>query len=140
MNSTVNFTTQKKANYNNGIIEVQIIPFTYVDGRKPRLPRKSSKGYKLNENIKEFFEYSFSDLIAINRKDLKFKVEIVVNCGNDKLGKADLDNYCKAILDGITSTKKIWLDDKQIDFILLKRIYTQNRLSNIQINISELML
>lgn len=42
--------------------------------------------------------------------------------GKDSLGGADLDNYCKALLDGITQCKKFWKDDRQVDEIHLNRL------------------
>ena len=69
----------------------------------------------------------------------RFSIDIFVYKGNDKLGGGDLDNYCKAILDGITSTKKIWKDDKQVDNINISRYYRNEELSSsIEITITKL--
>jgi Holliday junction resolvase RusA-like endonuclease len=39
----------------------------------------------------------------------------------------DLDNYIKPILDSITYTKLVWIDDWQIDEISIKRSIDQNK-------------
>ena len=53
----------------------------------------------------------------------------------NSLGTADLDNYCKAILDGITHTEKIWMDDKQVNELIIKREYTDRNYSFIYLEI-----
>lgn len=113
---------------------LEIKPFIYLDGRNPRLPRKSSKGYDLKEDIKFYFSNVFYK-IKTEVQVYKFAIEIIVYNGKDKLGKADLDNYCKAILDGITHTQKVWKDDKQVDELYIKRENTQNEISYITLKI-----
>ena len=90
----------------NNQFVLKISPFIYLDGRKPRLPRKSSRKYKLTKDTNFYFSYIFR---KINTKadNSKFKVNLNVNCGSDRLGTADLNNYCKAIIDGITKTQKV---------------------------------
>ena len=73
--------------------------------------------------------------ISFFSKTDKFKVNIEVACGKDRLGKADLDNYSKAILDGITKSKKIWNDDKQIDDLHITRTYSESLMSSIKVTI-----
>lgn len=104
------------ATLNGSAIHLNIKPFQYKDGRNPRLPRKRSDGYNLREDINLFFSLVFHELDVFSTIN-KFNVDITINCANDRLGKADLDNYSKAILDGITTSKKIWNDDKQIDIL-----------------------
>lgn len=118
-------------------LHLSISPFIYNDGRKPRLPRKNSKKYKLKKDLEFYFKNVFNEIQQkINSK--KFKVRLIVNCGKDRLGKADLDNYCKAILDGITKTQKVWKDDRLIDEISIKRIYSNKKTSTINLIISPL--
>ncbi|MDT0295881.1 RusA family crossover junction endodeoxyribonuclease [Mesonia ostreae] len=125
------------ASTENSVIKIKVNPFIYQDGKNPRLPRKQSKGYTLTSDTNSFFSTVLSQ-INISSKITKFKVHIIINCGKDKLGKADLDNYSKAILDGITSSRKIWNDDKQIDELYLKRYYVNEDISNILIKIEQI--
>lgn len=87
---------------------------------KPRLPRKSSKNYQLTKDTRAYFQEVFAALAGPPTKE-RFFVEITVYTGSDRLGNADLDNYCKVLLDGVTSTQKVWIDDKQVDQIFIKR-------------------
>lgn len=122
----------------NNVLNIVIKPFIYLDGRKPRLPRKQSNGYKLIEDTKLFFKTILSELTNnFDSENDKFEVFIKVNKGKDKLGSADLDNYCKAILDGITSTNKVWKDDKQIDGLFVTRDYVEEMSSNIRVQIKQ---
>ena len=120
---------------NSLIIEIQ--PFIY-ETKNPRLPRKRSDGYNLISDTEIFFKTVLENLNNY-QSICKFKVKINIFCGNDKLGKADLDNYSKAILDGITKTKKVWFDDKQIDNLHIIRNYTSNISSYITIKIDKLV-
>jgi hypothetical protein len=124
------------ANITNNKITLKVAPFKYNDGRLPRLPRKSSKKYTLMKDTRFCFMYSFRNINRESNKS-KYKVEIQVACGSDRLSNADLDNYCKAILDGMTSTKKVWLDDRRVDELTAKRIYITGNASYITIAISE---
>lgn len=102
----------------------KIIPITYNDGiRNPRLPRKTSKQTNLQIDSNYIFEFAFNSIENYYSEKEKYKVEIQVFKADDKLGSGDLDNYCKAILDAITFTKKVWLDDKQVDDLSIKRFY-----------------
>ena len=122
----------------NNVLNIVIKPFIYLDGRKPRLPRKQSNGYKLIDDTKLFFKTILSELTNnFDSENDKFEVFIKVNKGKDKLGSADLDNYCKAILDGITSTNKVWKDDKQIDGLFVTRDYVEEMSSNIRVQIKQ---
>lgn len=67
-----------------------------------------------------------------------FRVDILVYKGEqDNLGKGDLDNYSKAILDIITESKTIWKDDKQVDELHVIRKKTNTK-SKIMVIINEL--
>jgi Holliday junction resolvase len=125
------------ARVESSIITLNIRPFSYKDKRRPRLPRKQSKGYDLLSDINNYFSIVFKELNAFSRVN-KFKVNIIVSCGKDRLGTADLDNYSKAILDGITFTKKIWNDDKQIDELYIKRVYIGEFTSSILLKIKQI--
>ncbi len=59
-----------------------------------------------------------------------------VSRATDKLGTADLDNYCKPILDAITRTKKVWMDDKQVDDLRITRLETDDSESSITVEIT----
>ena len=118
-------------------LRLTIHPFQYLDGRKPRLPRKSSKRYKLMKDTSYCFGHSFN-FVKPGLLDGKYKVSITVASGNDSLGGADLDNYCKAILDGITATQKIWKDDRQVDELYINRIYIKKEASFITLKIEEI--
>ncbi len=120
--------------FTSGMFELKIEPFEYLDGRKPRLPRKSSKNYDLSKDINFYFHSVFTNLDT-EATNCKFKVEIKVRNGLDRLGSADLDNYCKAILDGVTNTQKVWKDDRQVDEIKISRIYTKEICSSILLQI-----
>lgn len=134
----IDFSNLEVPVYENNILHIVIMPFIYLDGRKPRLPRKQSNGYKLIEDTKLFFNTVLSELTNnFDSENDKFEVFIKVNKGKDKLGSADLDNYCKAILDGITSTKKVWKDDKQIDGLFITRDYVEEVSSNIRLQIKQ---
>lgn len=116
---------------------LSIQPFKYDDGRKPRLPRKKSDGYQLIKDVENYFCYVFNQLSTPATNE-RFKVSIIIKCGKDKLGKADLDNYCKAIFDGITCTKKVWKDDKQIDELIVKRVFETSEISTIDLRIEKI--
>lgn len=137
MEDYINFKNLKHAKQNEEFINFQLDPIEYIDGRKPRLPRKSSKHYNLRSDTKLLFQEIFK---RIDREaDLKkYKIELTVFCGLDRLGGADLDNYCKAILDGVTYTKKVWVDDRQVDELKIIRRYTEESYSFIDVNIFEL--
>ena len=83
------------------------------------------------------FDYSFKQIQDYSGT-AKFSVDVQVNCGTDRLGAADLDNYCKAILDGITATAKIWRDDRQVDALSITRNYTKDPASYITVEIARL--
>ncbi|WP_297332727.1 RusA family crossover junction endodeoxyribonuclease [Flavobacterium sp.] len=119
---------------NSKSFEFKLYPFEYLDGRKPRLPRKSSKGYNLISDTNFCLAKVFSTINSLATKN-RFKVQIIVYNGSDRLGKADLDNYCKIILDGITHTGKVWQDDRQVDELLIKRININEPRSSILIKI-----
>jgi len=127
------------AKFQSEIFYLRIEPFEYLDGRNPRLPRKNSTRYKLRADTKFYFEYVFQKL-KTTPGTTKYKVEIVVYNGLDRLGGADLDNYCKAILDGVTATKKVWIDDKQVDELTIRRIYTTEEYSYIELKIEPIKL
>ena len=119
-------------------IKMEILPFKYLDWAKTRLPRKSSKGYDLKNDTNLYFKMALHNHNSTIDDHSKFDVTIRVICGRDKLGKADLDNYCKAILDGITNTKKIWKDDKQVDKIEIIRDYLECKQSSIHLSIKKM--
>jgi len=133
----LNSSKFRPADFKAETFHLKIEPFEYLDGRKPRLPRKSSKKYELRTDTKFYFDCVFKHIDTIHQA-AKFKVEINVFTGNDRLGHADLDNYCKAILDGVTATKKIWVDDRHVDEIFIRRTYTNNQSSYITLKIQSL--
>ena len=135
--STINVDNLQLAYFENSVLKIHILPFNYNDGRNPRLPRKKSTGYNLLSDTNTYFQTVLKYIKFSTRTD-KFRIDIEVTCGNDKLGKADLDNYSKAILDGITKSKKVWNDDKQIDQLHIKRIYSEKSKSCIKIQIKNL--
>ncbi|HMI79002.1 MAG TPA: RusA family crossover junction endodeoxyribonuclease, partial [Ferruginibacter sp.] len=107
-----------------GSLFLKILPITYSDNkRNPRLPRKASKQTNLQKDTNHIFQHAFSSLKTTLDSVGRYKIDIKVYKSNDKLGGGDLDNYCKAILDGITSTRMIWVDDKQVDEIGIKRYF-----------------
>jgi Holliday junction resolvase RusA-like endonuclease len=128
----------KSAVLKDNCFRLTIHPFQYNDGRKPRLPRKRSTDYKLTNDVEYFFRHVFSPFQRIPSNG-KFKIEVTVHCGKDGLGKADLDNYCKAIFDGITKTEIVWIDDKQIDELKIKRTYVSNESSSIDLTIEPIV-
>ena len=130
----MNVNNLKVAYLEKSIVIIEISPFNYIDGKKPRLPRKQSKGYNLISDTTLYFETVLKQISFFSKTD-KFKVNIEVACGKDRLGKADLDNYSKAILDGITKSKKIWNDDKQIDDLHITRTYSESLMSSIKVTI-----
>lgn len=115
-----------KVIYDGNSIQLEILPIRYLDSRLPRLPRKTSKQTNLQLDCNHIFEHAFEKVQGFFSSTQKFCVTIKVYKGMDTLGKGDLDNYCKAILDAITFTKKVWLDDKQVDEISMKRTYLQD--------------
>ena len=125
------------AKFQSETFHLKIEPFEYLDGRKPRLPRKNSTKYKLRADTKFYFEYVFQKL-KTKSSTAKYKVDIVVFNGQDRLGGAELDNYCKAILDGVIATKKVWKDDKQVDELNNRRIYISDQSSYIKLKIEPL--
>lgn len=127
----------KSSYFENSSLIIEIQPFIY-EQKNPRLPRKHSKGYNLISDTEIFFSTVLSNLYDY-QSNSRFKVKINIFCGNDRLGKADLDNYSKAILDGITKSKKVWIDDKQIDDLHIIRNYTENIFSYITIKIDKLI-
>jgi len=122
----------------NEVHYLKILPIQYGDLiRNPRLPRKHSKQTNLQADTNHVFKYSFSEICNQLNRTSRYKVEIEVFKANDGLGGGDLDNYCKAILDGITATKKIWWDDKQVDEISIKRVFVPEYIqSYIELRIS----
>ena len=120
----------------------KIKPIRFLKGDKranPRLPRKSSGQTNLQKNTTEVFCIAFENIENYFCDKTKFKVEIIVHKSNDNIGVADLDNYCKAILDAVTQTKKIWYDDKQVDQIFLQRLHTSGfEYSYIDLTISKI--
>jgi len=118
-----------------GSIVLTIQPFEY-DGGNPRLPRKRSDGYDLKGDTQRCFADALKHLNVDTSQ--RYTVEIHVHQGSDGLGGADLDNYSKAILDGVTSTKRIWADDKQVDELHVKRLNSQENKSKMVVTISPL--
>ena len=118
--------------------EFTINSFKYSDGRTPRLPRNTSTAYEIRKDTKFYFERALTRVKSNVDSISKFSVEIIVNNGTDRLGSGDLDNYCKPLLDGITSTQKIWRDDKQVDEIKISRTYFKNKESSIILKIRKL--
>ena len=101
---------------------LKIAPIQYTDNkRNPRLPRKHSKQTNLQADTNHIFAHAFNLISGYFSTINRYKVNINIFKSGDKLGTGDLDNYCKAILDGITSTQKIWADDKQVDELFIKR-------------------
>jgi len=123
-----------------GTYFLKILPITYTDDkRNPRLPRKHSKQTNLQIDTNHIFQHAFFSLKSNFDTKGRYKVDIKVYKSNDGLGRGDLDNYCKAILDAITSTKKVWKDDQQVDDIRIKRIFnTDVEYSYIELKISKL--
>ena len=119
-------------------IYIEIFPFKYENEMQPRLPRKQSKGYRLQKDTNSFFNEVLNEVESFYSSKSKFFIKILIYKGGDKLGTADLDNYAKAILDGITNTKKIWKDDKQVDKLLIKRIYFNYDISKIKLKIKKI--
>lgn len=117
--NNIAFVTQE-----NGKLFLEITPIKYSDDRNPRLPRKYSKQTNLQVDTNHVFLHAFQNITSILSPVDRFSVDIKVFKSNDRLGGGDLDNYCKAILDAITNTKKVWVDDEQVDEIKVKRFYT----------------
>ncbi len=118
-------------------IIIPIDPFTYLDHNKSRLPRKHSKHFDLQRDTNYFFSYTLSDYKGTPDSS-KYMVHISVTKGDDTLGTGDLDNYSKAILDGITNSRKIWKDDGQVDHLIVQRSYDNSRGSWIQVKIKKM--
>ena len=133
----MNISNLKTAYWDNSTLIIELSPFIYLDNRNPRLPRKQSRGYNLIADTDLYFMTILKCINTFSHTN-KYKVQIEVICGKDRLGKADLDNYSKAILDGITKSKKIWGDDKQIDDLHITRIYSENDKSYMIIKIETL--
>lgn len=85
MNSRIVLNDLKKARCEGKFIKFTINPFIYENGNRPRLPRKSSRGYNLRKDTVLFFNYIFSDVNLTSIWD-KFKVSIIINKGCDSLG------------------------------------------------------
>jgi Endodeoxyribonuclease RusA len=119
-------------------IFISIKPIKYTDHRNPRLPRKSSKQTNLQIDSNYLFEYLFKDVEAFFSAEVRFSVDLKIFKGNDRLGGGDLDNYCKAILDAITLTEKVWKDDKQVDEISIKRNVSTSFISYIDLIIAKI--
>lgn len=132
-----------KANYkiienSSRVFELNLFPFNYHDGRNPRLPKKRSKKYDLQKNAFEVFSQVMHNSKMKCSKS-RFSVEILINSGNDRLGNADLDNYCKGILDAIEKTQEFFLNDSQVDKVLLNRKHTATEESNLILKVSLLL-
>ena len=138
MNIEIDLHHCKLATFEKGRITILVSPFKYKDGRNPRLPRKRSNNYRLQKDTNDFFHFSLEKIKLETISKRIFKVIILVYKGKDRLGSGDLDNYSKAILDGITKTNKLWKDDKQIDKLYIERHYTTNENSEIKIEIEEI--
>jgi len=122
------------------VLFLKILPITYTDSkRNPRLPRKHSNQTNLQVDTNHIFRHCFAALKGDVDLAARYKVDIKVFKANDKLGGGDLDNYCKAILDGVTSTQKVWRDDKQVDELSIKRFpVTDQSYSHIELRLSKL--
>ena len=69
----------------------------------------------------------------------RYKVNCTINEGNKSRVK-DVDNYSKPILDAITYTKVLWIDDEQVDEILVKRIRdSKEEKTSVQILIEKIL-
>lgn len=98
------------------------MPFSY-DDKSPRLPRKQSTGYDLQDDTDSFFKERICPTLPQDAglRDGRFAVLITVFIANDGLGRADLDNYAKTILDAITNSACLWKNDSQVDFLNVNR-------------------
>jgi hypothetical protein len=122
----------------DGRIVLRIRPIYYLDGRKPRLPRRTAPNYPtLKADTVSSVLYSFQTLQR-EADTARYRVSMVVCRAADGLGAADLDNYCKPILDALTRTKKVWRDDKQIDNLAVTRLDTLDSESSITVEITRL--
>jgi len=127
----------RKPTIEDGEIIIPIDPFIYFDHEKQRLPRKHSKHFDLQRDTNHFLSFVLSDFEWAPDSS-KYMVQISVTKGNDTLGAGDLDNYSKAILDGITHSRKIWKDDGQVDHLIVQRFYDNSRTSWIQVKIKKM--
>lgn len=127
----------RKPSMEDGEIIIPIDPFIYLDNEKQRLPRKHSKHFDLQRDTNHFLSSVLSDLKLVPDSS-KYMVQISVTKGNDTLGTGDLDNYSKAILDGITHSRMIWKDDGQVDHLIVRRFYDNSRTSWIQVKIKKM--
>jgi Endodeoxyribonuclease RusA len=121
-----------------GRILLRILPMQYLDGRNPRLPRRSAPNYPTLRKDTAFCVGHSCRSMQRNADTPRYRISIVVYEANDGLGGADLDNYCKPVLDAITSTVKVWKDDKQIDELTIKRVSTTDTQSSIAIEIAHI--
>ncbi|CCZ07398.1 RusA family crossover junction endodeoxyribonuclease [uncultured Culturomica sp.] len=119
--------------------QVKILPFCYKGEKKKRLPRKSSRYYNLRHDVIKYFKVISEGVTKeISDDQGRYRVDIEVYKGKDTLGGADLDNYCKALLDGVTRCEKFWKDDSQVDEIYIKRIFCEAEESYIVLKISKI--
>lgn len=121
------------------VYQLKISPFCYKGEKGKRLPRKSSKHYNLLQDVADYFKCA-SDELPVEVEDNRgcYWVNIEVYRGKDTLGRADLDNYCKALLDGITQCKKFWRDDRQVDEVHIRRFYCETEESYIMLRVGKL--
>lgn len=117
---------------------IYIEPIQVNKSDKYRLPKK---GVRIFPFLKQHVvDKILSENFLPEKYDAesRFFIKIIVYVGKkDKLGKGDLDNYSKAILDIITKTNRVWKDDKQVDelHVIRKNI---NSTSNIKVIINKL--
>lgn len=50
------------------------------------------------------------------------RLKVVIRLYPPTLGRYDIDNHAKCLLDGITHSKRVWVDDAQIDDLRIIRM------------------
>jgi len=109
------------------------IKITFYKGRlmgreEYRLPKK---GVNIERGFLQRYVDKLNTKLSKQRHtkwpiDKRYRVHLCVYAKpKEILGKGDLDNYCKAVLDIITKTERIWGDDKQVDEIYIQRIWSK---------------
>ena len=103
------------------VFKAPLIRFQCADGRRPRLPRTQSTGYDLKADAERFFRGHICPTLARRDETNQFAVLITVFKADDRLGRADLDNYATPLLNAVTASECVWKDDRQVDLLNVNR-------------------